>query len=263
MRYFSPFFLLGFSLPFLKLALEGNYLKALLLLFKTSLSFNFESLFPTLGLISLFLLASNRNIFFLSFLSLTILPSIIFLISIIFGSLDLGKEIYLLGLSSLFIILPLLLFINLINEVIKGKGSVTLPIFLSLLCYTIIALVNLSYTEGKLSSLGINLITNLVISISSFIYNFTSLPTSYDTNLRDPYLWSLFALTSLLYFYYRLYNPTGRSYFLIMALTIISSLLITLALIYLDVLIRLPLLVNLNLSMIILLIILWLALPKK
>ncbi|GBC75328.1 hypothetical protein HRbin06_00646 [archaeon HR06] len=191
------------------------------------------------------------------------MPSIIFILSIIFGSSELGKEVYLIGLSSLFIILPFLLSLSLIKEVIEGKGSVTSPIFLSLLCYTIIALVNLSYNEGKLSSLGISLITNLVISISSFISNFTGLQPSYDSTLRDPYLWSLFALTSLLYFYYRLYNPLGRPSFLLMALNIISAILITLALIYLDVLIRLPLLVNLNLSMIILLIILWLALPKK
>ncbi|MEM4311969.1 MAG: hypothetical protein QXX95_06240 [Nitrososphaerales archaeon] len=288
----SPFFIIGFSLPFINLALQRPYLEAFYLLLISTGSERLNGI-VFLALVSLILAWNKfffwnypfyRSLFFFFMISLIILPSLILLFYLFFmiQAFELGKEIYLSGFAVLFIILPWILYVTLIESVIKAKNSLTLPLFISLLSYSLIELVSLAYLDMvsgekiELSLLGKNVINNIVLLISNFVFSFANVSLS-QKNLSllgssiDPYLWALFALTNITYFYYRLLHPKdsfkvfklGNPSLLLLGILIVSSLLITLALIYLDMMVRLPIVINLNLSMIILLILLWISLPRR
>ena len=230
------------ALPYLSLIAVSDYLSYVLLVVRTLTELRLHSISALMALASVFAYGFRvsrgsgtlQDSLIIATLTVpVVLPSLLMVGLILtpiqeqlpayFSS---AADLYLVGIASLAIVLPLLSIVNQASIMFLNKGSAASAVLMTMVNYGLVAFVGISGSEPLppggsskgLQAMGARILVDSFASLQSILSNILGLElTSYP--LRSaPWLASpdriltatVFAMASAIYFYYRLYQKRAE-----------------------------------------------------
>ena len=231
------------ALPYLSIIAVSDYLSYILLVVRTLAEFNLHSIsaLMALGSVLAYVFRVSRgsgalqdSLIIATLTVPVVLPSLLMVgllltpiqeqLPAYFSS---AAELYLVGIASLAIVLPLLSIVNQASIMFLNKGSAASAVLMTMVNYGLVAFVGVAGSEPLppggpskgLQAMGARILVDSFTSIQSILSNILGLGQLTGSSLRSvPWLASpdriltatVFAVASAIYFYYRLYQKRAE-----------------------------------------------------
>lgn len=234
---------IAIALPYLSLIIVSEYLTYVWLVVRTLLEFRLHSISALMALGSIFAYvlrvqrgsgALQDSLIIATLTVPVVLPSLLMVgllltpmqeqLPAYFSS---AADLYLVGIASLSIVLPLLAIVNQGSIIFMNKGSAAGAVLMTMINYGLVAFVGVAGSEPLpsgapsrgLQVMGARILVDSFVALQSILANVLGIEQIATTPLRGaPWLaspdriWnaSVFAIASAVYFYYRLYQKRAE-----------------------------------------------------